>query len=139
MFRAQTYMASPQGPWVPPVAEILDEEFNPAMWIALRDSTGYGSDVDVSTPTAAARFLLSRLQSSAVNRRNPFAQRGPQGINARRHLVLHRRVQLQELRRGVDRAEIYSITFSQTGPDQSSLQDALSRHHEIPISCTSRL
>jgi hypothetical protein len=55
----------------------FNEEFNPAMWIALRNAQGYGNEVDVSTPTAAARFLLSRLQSSAVNRRNQMAQQQP--------------------------------------------------------------
>jgi len=56
----------------------LNEEFNPAMWIALRNAQGYGNEVDVSTATAAARFLLSRLQSSAVNRRNQMAQQQQQ-------------------------------------------------------------
>jgi hypothetical protein len=50
------------------------EEFNPSMWIALRSATGYGADVDVSTPIGAARFLLSRLQSSVINKRQQLQQ-----------------------------------------------------------------
>jgi hypothetical protein len=51
------------------------EEFNPSMWIALRNANGYGADVDVSTAQSAARFLLSRLQSSVINKRQQM-QRG---------------------------------------------------------------
>jgi hypothetical protein len=51
------------------------EKFNPSGWIALRTAKGYGPDVDVSTAVSAARFLLSRLQSSVVNKRQQM-QRG---------------------------------------------------------------
>jgi len=59
-----------------------NEEFNPSMWIGLRNANGFGPEVDVSTAVGAARFLLSRLQSSVINKRQRFGQQqqGFQGM-----------------------------------------------------------